>query len=663
MVPKKSNYWDQIFANQAPEADDASPNEENAPDLTETSDTQEHDKNVREILFEEENPDAAPAAALQKEFELETPSGSTVLENEDCTVNDSQDDDPFSGWTQTTKTYSSLNFNEEEPQDAEEYSDFQNESEDAEENQPVEILTNEIAEDEAKEETETEEEESEETTESDEETDAEEAPSEPILSEDGSLRITLNRYEHPAKGFGFGLLEEAEEAETEEVEEETAEETVQAEAPDEEVEVAEEPETQVAPPGLDSWGSLAFELGLPVTIPETAAPKASAKSKKEEKSPKSVKEEKGSKSRGSEDNIPKLESKIVIDLDDEDLISPENVFADSGKEARSSRGDAPEHGRRKDKESVSDFGFKQVSIPEMDELTEVIPPRRRRKGNAGQESSANEKKAEAIGAIVAGVVASKAKDEVDKSGRKSSKNRSSRPEIQEEEAPVSRRERSRRSRRPQVEEVPLDDFVTDEDLTPQVVQEDDEEETAVPNGARSRRRRRSQHEKMEQAKTRAAAQAEEDDDDESETEEVSFQPKKRSRRDGRNRFREELEDEKSEWLDAEEETGDEEDEEEEIPRSRRQRRSGRSGSRNRFQEDRADEDFEDEEDHVFTEVKDDDEDEEDDEWETDFSQHDVPGWRYTIDFIVNSNLKARKREPSSMVENIARMNKRGGKRK
>ena len=200
-------------------------------------------------------------------------------------------------------------------------------------------------------------------------------------------------------------------------------------------------------------------------------------------------------------------------------------------------------------------------------------------------------------------------------------------------------------------------------LQPQVVQENQDEENVIPNGARSRRRRRAQHDKMEQTKARASAQVEEEND-ETEAEEVSFQPKKRSRRDCRNRFREELEDDKNAWMDVDDEPEEEDEEEDEAPRGRRQRRSGRSGGRNQFTESReSSEDFEDEEDHVFTEVGDDEEDEEDDEWETDFSQHDVPGWRYTIDFIVNSNLKARKREPSSMVENIARMNKRGGKRK
>ncbi|MBQ6109612.1 MAG: hypothetical protein IJK97_15470, partial [Thermoguttaceae bacterium] len=524
--------------------------EENTPESTDAASTHELDQNVREILFEEEGPDAAPTAALQKEFELETPAAEpAAAENEEAPANESPEEDLFFGWTQTTKTYSSLNIEDEEKQEttAEAAPEIQDEDE---ENQPAEVLTEEVAEVTAEDKNEDEAEAEEGAVEVVAEAEEAEATNEPILSEDGSLRITLNTYKHPTKGFGFGLLEdseETEEAETEEVTEETVEETAQAEAPEEDSPAAEEPEAPVAPDGLDSWGSLAFELGLPVTVPESApkasALKAPAKVKKEEKPSRSAKEEKTSKSRRSEESAPKTESKIVIDLDDEDLISPENVFAVSEKETRSNHGAGPDRSRRDERQAVSDFGLKQVPIPEMDENAEAeMPRRRRRRGNASQESSANEKKSEAISAIVAGVVASKAKDEAEKSGRKSGKGRAERSEFQEEDATVSRRERSHRSRRAPVEEVPQDDFVVaDEDFTNQAVQQDEDEETAIPNGARSRRRRRAQHDKMEQTKARAAAQTEEEDV-ENEAEEVSFQPKKRSRRDGRNRFREELED-------------------------------------------------------------------------------------------------------------------------
>lgn len=649
MAPKKSDYWDQIYPNQSPEADDASQNEENTPTQSSESDTQEHDLNVREILFAEEGPDAAPMSSLQKEFAQETGANPADSNEEETAENESQEEDPFFGWTQTTKVYSSLNFDDVEKPEANEEAgleaDFEAvETEELDENSP-EILEEKASEITAEDETENE---------------SEEAANEPLLSQDGSLRITLNRYEHPAKGFGFGLLEEAEYSEEEEVEEaaeETSDESALDETP-EEVPAAEEPK---APEGLDSWGSLAFELGLPVTIPETApetaVPKASSKPKKEEKP---------SKPRRAEKKMEKSDSKIVIDLEDEDFVSPENVYADSAKEVRTSRSPNSERGRREDREKFSDFGLKQVVIPEEENVIDEPLRRRRRRGNTSQEASVREKRDAALSAIVAGVVESKTKDEAEKTGRKSGKGRTDRTAIQDEESVLStRRERSRRSRRGPVEEIPQDDFVMadEDDFQPQAVQEDETEENAIPNGARSRRRRRAQHEKMEQTKARSAVQAEEEKD-EDESEEVSFQPKKRSRRDGRNRFREELEDEKNEWMGIEEDSEeDDSEEDDDAPRGRRQRRSGRSGARNQFQESRvSDEVFEDEEDHVFTEV-DDEEDEDEDEWETDFSQHDVPGWRYTIDFIVNSNLKARKREPSSMVENIARMSKRGGKRK
>ena len=102
MAQKKSNYWDQIFANQSPEADDASQNEENAPNSTGDPDTQEHDLNVRELLFAEEGPDAAPMASLQKEFAQETAASSDDSKEEETPENEAQEEDPFFGWTQTT---------------------------------------------------------------------------------------------------------------------------------------------------------------------------------------------------------------------------------------------------------------------------------------------------------------------------------------------------------------------------------------------------------------------------------------------------------------------------------------------------------------------------------------------------------------------------------
>jgi len=655
MVQKKTNYWDQIFANHAPEVEDASQNEENAPDFTSDSDTQEHELNVREIFFAEEG--VAPNATTAEQEEIKPES---LAEPEiESAPEKSQDEDLFFGWTQTTKSYSRLNFEGKE------------EPETLLESEP-EIIA-ETNEEEVEEATEKVEECAEESVnvaaevQNEAETTAEAPTNVPLLSEDGSLRITLNRYEHPAKGFGFGLLEDSVEEDEENVEEATEEAVIESAESD--TQTVQEPEVLTAPAGLDSWGSLAFELGLPVTIPETIpeaeAPKVSIKAQKEEKNIKPAKEEKQGRGRRSEKIQQEPEPSLMIDLEDEDFVSPENVFAVPEKDVRPSRGSGRERGRKEERETVSNFGLKQVEIPTMDEnVEEEAPRRRRRRAGTTSETTVNEKKSAAIGGIVAGVVASKMKDETEKSSRKPAKGRSEREETLDEEIPAPRSERSRRSRRNMVEEVPQDDFVmTDEaDFLPQANQEE-EEETSIPNGARSRRRRRSQHEKFEQAKSRPVAQNEEEDVEDAE-EEITFQSPKRSRRDGRNRFQENLEDEKNPWTDVDEVDDDEEDEDE-APRARHSRRSGRVSGRNQFAENQdSDEDFDDEEEeHVFTEVVDDEEDEEDDEWETDFSQHDVPGWRYTIDFIVNSNLKARKREPSSLAGNIARMNKRGGKRK
>ena len=154
---------------------------------------------------------------------------------------------------------------------------------------------------------------------------------------------------------------------------------------------------------------------------------------------------------------------------------------------------------------------------------------------------------------------------------------------------------------------------------------------------------------------------------EEEMDELPVVPKKRSRRDVRARF-EQVEDDfqESAWNGSFMEE-DEDEEDERVSRSRRSRRSRRTAPEREtaryrgFEED--DEHYPaDDEEHVFTEVRDE-ADDDDDVWETDFSQHDVPGWRYTIDFIVNTNLKARRREPSSLAGSINRMAKRGGKRK
>lgn len=170
------------------------------------------------------------------------------------------------------------------------------------------------------------------------------------------------------------------------------------------------------------------------------------------------------------------------------------------------------------------------------------------------------------------------------------------------------------------------------------------EEERYPNAARSRRRRRVKRE-SEDFLAEAAPETPEED------REVSRPPRSRKRKE---RFWEsqEIHDElptEDPWSGYD----DEEDEDEEVPvpkrrRNRRDSRPYRKDERSLPEEDS----FVEDEDHVFEEIEEPVEEEDDDEDELDLGTLNVPGWRDTINIIVNTNLSARNREPSSLVGNI-----------
>lgn len=683
MSQKKNNYWDQIFMTPAQE-EDASINEENALDFSKATPNQENDKHFREIFFSEEN----ETLLKTEETPLSTASGLARNETTVCsTVNSavsqstvadlnvepldvslcssaSEDaseelDDFFCGWTQTTKTYAhfGLEGKEIDLTKSTEPEESVNTEEDAEMNDDAEETSVALEF---------------ETAESSPIHDAEQEVT-PVLSEDGSLRRVLNRYERPSMGFGFGLLDEEDaakdESEIADAVDDAADEDseVDAEAADEENSPVNETETETArPEGLDSWGSLAFDLGLPITLPE-ATEKEELKAVEETE--KAKKQEKRGKrnSFSPPDVMENAKTPISIDLDDEDFVSPENIFAENERkpevaiDEKSEKDERPERSRRsrrsrrgkKENEAVSET-IEEIQAPETPEAEipakEPVSRRRSRRKNI-QETVVNDEKSAAIGGIVAGVVASKI-TETEKS-------------------------KSKFGRRREAEEklVAQNDFcdVEEEDS---FANELDEEEMNLRNGARSRRRRRNQREKQERnRKIQEAPVCSIDDDEEELRDDASVFSAKRVRRNerrGANSF--EMSRDDYAWqepMKMELEIETDEEDEEELPRPRRQRRSRRSASlevASRFEEHDFDDDSyppqDDEEAHVFTEVQDDEEEEDYGEWETDFSQqHDIPGWRYTIDFIVNTNLKARKREPSTMAGSINRIAKRGGKRK
>lgn len=394
---------------------------------------------------------------------------------------------------------------------------------------------------------------------------------------------------------------------------------------------------------------------------------------------------------------------------DDEFSVPEERSAMPEKAERGGRRPRRERTHRETRDEdvmlSEDVSFGASEVPSAESSS-----RRRSAGRRRAEDTAEGKDKSAIlGGIMAGVVAEKMAEAPEnktseeagsfgKFGRKSAKR--GRGAAAEEEAPAlrSRRERNLRGR----DSAPASMFddsdfdVPEEDeYIPQAQvmneAEEDEEEQEIPNGARSRRRRRSQREKFERTRgsvpaaemTVLSADSDEDEDDaEEESRPSAGSAKKRTRRHSRQRFDEDFEEENARWSDdvremevtADADEDEDDEDEEEAPRGRRPRRSRRSnaeredrfgnrrrGSRPVDDEDEDDEPL-DEEMHVFTEVEDEEPDE-DDEWETDFSKHEVPGWRDTIDIIVNSNLKARNREPSSMARNMNRGMKRGGKRK
>lgn len=687
MTQKKTNYWDRIFTAQNQNAEGSVPeNDETSPlDFLSASASQEQERHVREILFSEDsdtlNETADAVAELSKGQEMDyavfAAPVSEVCETENCeeTAADEEDtEEDFFGWTQTTKTYTHLSLEGREPELTEEPEGVQEET--AEQEECVvcgECCGTESAEAEevcAADEVCAEEETAETASDEFVEDPVEETPA-PVLSEDGFLCRVLDRYERPVNsGFGFGLLDEEESEETSADEECAADELFDAvcgDADDAESEECEETaesegaEVLEKPEGLDPWDSLAFDLGIPVAIPEKTA--------KKEKAPAAA----PSVRKDCPAAVNVSAECGMADLEDDDFVSPENVFEEPKMQAEKkdvSRRSRRDRGRR----NAEEVPVEAPAVSMLEEAEEVedsvpVPTRSRRRRRSGvQETVSAEEKSAAIGGLMAGVVASKMQ-ETEKAGRRSG--RKNRAEEEEAAAAPARRERTRRNRRPMVDEMPeMEECVSNEmDLAFQTEEPEPvfEEEREVPNGARSRRRRRSQREKMERCRM---AEAAEEPVFEEELDEMQAVPRKRSRRDTRNRF-DEFEDDFQDtaWQEPVMEE-DEDEEEEREPRSRRQRRSRRSASERdaryaagrsfEAEEERYPED--DEEDHVFTEVCDD-ADEDDEEWETDFSQHDVPGWRYTIDFIVNTNLKARRREPSSLAGSINRMAKRGGKRK
>lgn len=755
MSQKKMNYWDQIFTNQVPEAEKTS-NEENVLDFSNPVPSQEHERHVREILFSEEGDEMVPMshsvmeeAVVASELEMVnavdsadvvTPMNAVIAENNVTEPEVTEiDDAEFLGWHITSKSYARVGFDRFEPME-------ETEKTESDEPEEVENTTECVLEDVMDADAETcactgdtecscseicEECVDEEEAVADVVTEPiakEEESNVPILTEDGTLRVTLNRYEHPANGFGFGLLEEeVVESDTSEEDSEQVEFVEKAES-DEEIfaeEVADETEegeeiVSEVPAGLDSWGSLAFELGLPVTLPETGVenvekvaekalktPKLEKceKAEKAEKSDKAdgcVKVEKGEKSasKGSRKNKAESVEKVPVILDDDDFITPENVYEMSdrvgekvekgARQERAERGEREERRSRRERghrnrwEESGDEPVEMMSAPVMpsepeEVVVEEMPPRsrRRRRGNAPAETVVNEEKSATISEIMAGVMASKMNSELSERPSRKSRGMRMEREMREEEVEMEMPRRSRRGRRNMMEmeeEVIERDFCMchDEESPARpsafVAEDMDEDEMDMPNGARSRRRRRSQREKMERARVRAQEMPSVCDEEEDEDEMENFSVRKRSRRDSRNGFQgrvsREMEDDELEAWSAQEVDETEEDDDYDMPRSRRQRRSRRSG-REEFREsgrgykdenDRYGRPEDDDEEHVFTEVGNEDDDEEDDEWETDFSQHEVPSWRYTIDFIVNTNLKARKREPSSMAGNMNRGN-------
>ncbi len=684
--------------------EESSQNEENVLDFSEATPDQKQEKQIREIFFSEENgheflkPEETVSSNLHEmepnemfvcpvseaEVNMETINASAASDTS-MGLNEEMDDF-FCGWTQTTKNYShfglegkeiDLTAETQEENKIEEVSAEINEIEEA--NETEEVFTSEN--DDSLERR---------------EIDAADSEPTPILSEDGTLCRVLNRYEHPSMGFGFGLLDEEDsldvEAETSQMEEATA----SAETKEEESTPDQEAEIEVSrPEGLDTWGSLAFELGLPVTLPETAEKekvKSAAdmeKIQKQEKNGNFAAEKSGRVSSVANFTLENVENTPQIDLDDDDFVSPENVFAETqekpektakaekvGKEGKPERSRRSRRSKRGTKEEADVSVFEEhsaetlPSISETESQSEESVPRRRSRRRNLQETVASEEKSVAIGGIMASVVASKM-TETEKTQSKTARRR----DTEEMPAVSTRGERSRRQR--VIEEELLSEqnefCVLEEDSS---FSSDDfgVEEMEQPNGARSRRRRRNQREKLERTRVTQELPAAliDEEDDEEEREESPLSSRKRTRRDGRRaseRFTRQDDDSWQEPMNMELEIEEEEEEEEDLPRPRRQRRSRRSASQksvSHFEEQDFDDEEaypqNDEEAHIFTEVGDDEEDD-DGEWETDFSQHDVPGWRYTIDFIVNTNLKARKREPSSMAGSINRMVKRGGKRK
>ncbi len=741
MSQKKMNYWDQIFTNQAPEAGEAS-KEENVLDFTNPVPSQEQERHVREILFSE----AGVVSELEKDSEPVTAEAMDAVVTNMITAEDNaleqnsaeNDDSEFLGWRVTSKSYVSVGFDgfgisenkkAENVEDA--TADIVGEAEEgAEDTENTEECASECVMDVESEADERGSACSWDCVECTEEETGMEASEEcaPILAEDGALRVTLNRYERPANGFGFGLLEgEIVEFDAVDDSPEEGESLEEADCEAEMVSEVTEELVSETPSGLDSWGSLAFELGLPVTLPKCATEKVekvertmktpksekSVKSESFEKSEKSgngahgEKSEKGEKSTSKSGRKNKVENveKAPVVLEGEDFVMPENVFGATdcvGERAeRALRQERLERSMRGERRSRHERGgwnrweerdgeqAEAMVLPIMPSEAEAtamedVPmrSRRRRRGNVSAEVSVNEEKSATIGEIMAGVVASKMNSALpEKASRKSRGSRVER-EMYEEEVEMempTRRERSRRGRcnvAEMEEEVVAHEFCMRHDeecptcMAAYMAEEKEEDEIEMPNGARSRRRRRSQREKLERTRMQEKPSVSEEDN-EDEMEDISV--RKRSRRDSRKVFQGRMEiedDELGAWnVQAVDDMEDEEDYD--APRSRRQRRSRRSG-REEFHENRRGykgEDtryghlMEDDEEHVFTEVCNDEEDEDDDEWETDFSQHEVPSWRYTIDFIVNTNLKARKREPSSMAGNVNRGNNKRPRRK
>ncbi|MDO4584591.1 MAG: hypothetical protein Q4D62_10870 [Planctomycetia bacterium] len=173
-----------------------------------------------------------------------------------------------------------------------------------------------------------------------------------------------------------------------------------------------------------------------------------------------------------------------------------------------------------------------------------------------------------------------------------------------------------------------------------------EEEERYPNAARSRRRRRSRRE-HDEVLTESVTEFPE--------EEVEVTRPVRSRKRKERSWEtqphhDELPMEEEDWAEY-----SEEDEEEEVVPAPKRRRNRRDSRRAYEREERitpSDDDSYEEEDHVFEEIEEPIDEEEDDEEEVNFATLNVPGWRDTINIIVNTNLSARNREPSSMAGNV-----------